>query len=227
MRFAIYSRKSVDTGKGESIGNQIEMCKQYILSKFPDTKNSDIFIYEDEGFSGKNLERPHFQTMMNDIQSGKIDCMTCYRLDRTSRNVSDFSTLIETLNNFGVNFISIKEDFDTTKPMGKAMMYIASVFSQLERETIAERVRDNMLLLAKTGRWLGGTTPMGFTSEKYETVIMDGKLKTAYKLIFNSDEINIVKTIYQKFRELRSISAVSKFLIHQNIKSRNGSFFLF
>ena len=38
--------------------------------------------------------------------------------------------------------------------MGKAMMYIASVFAQLERETIAERVRDNMLMLARTGRWL-------------------------------------------------------------------------
>ena len=72
--------------------------------------------------------------------------------------MSDFSALIEELNDKSIAFICIKEEFDTSKPMGKAMMYIASVFAQLERETIAERVRDNMLLLARTGRWLGGTT---------------------------------------------------------------------
>ena len=53
----------------------------------------------------------------------------------------------------GIDFVSIRESFDTSSPMGRAMMYIASVFSQLERETIAERIRDNMHELAKTGRW--------------------------------------------------------------------------
>ncbi len=96
----------------------------------------------------------------------KPDYLVCYRLDRISRNVSDFSALIEELNDRNISFVCIKEEFDTSKPMGKAMMYIASVFAQLERETIAERVRDNMLMLARTGRWLGGTTPLGYTSEK-------------------------------------------------------------
>lgn len=73
--------------------------------------------------------------------------------------------MIEELARLDISFISIKEQFDTSTPMGRAMMYIASVFSQLERETIAERIRDNMHELAKTGRWLGGTTPTGFESE--------------------------------------------------------------
>ena len=55
------------------------------------------------------------------------------------------------------------------------MMYIASVFSQLERETIAERIRDNMHELSKTGRWLGGTTPTGYESESVSNVTVDGK----------------------------------------------------
>ena len=59
--------------------------------------------------------------------------------------------------------------------MGRAMMYIASVFSQLERETIAERIRDNMHELAKTGRWLGGTTPTGYASESVKSITVDGK----------------------------------------------------
>ncbi len=225
MKFFVYSRKSVYTGKGESIENQIEMCRQYILSKFPETSESDIIIYEDEGFSAKNTARPEFQKMLKDMRQNKPDYLVCYRLDRISRNVSDFSTLIEELNDRSISFVCIKEEFDTSKPMGKAMMYIASVFAQLERETIAERVRDNMLMLARTGRWLGGTTPTGYTSEKIQEVIIDGKIKTSCMLKENPEEIKVVDIIFEKFLELRSISGVSKYLIKHNIKSRSGTFY--
>jgi len=225
MKFFIYSRKSVYTGKGESIDNQIEMCKQYIYSKFPDATNTHISIYEDEGFSAKNTERPQFQKMLRDIKLQKPDYIVCYRLDRISRNVSDFSSLIEELNLRNISFICIKEEFDTSKPMGKAMMFIASVFAQLERETIAERVRDNMMMLARTGRWLGGTTPTGYTSEKLQELVIDGKIKTSCKLKDNPEELLTVDLIFQKYLEYKSISAVSKYLISQNIKSRNGKYY--
>ncbi len=225
MKFFIYSRKSVYTGKGESIENQVEMCKQYIYTKFPNTINANIFVYEDEGFSAKNIDRPQFQKMLQDIPMQKPNFLVCYRLDRISRNVSDFSSLIEGLNDWGISFVCIKEEFDTSKPMGKAMMYIASVFAQLERETIAERVRDNMLMLARTGRWLGGTTPTGYRSKKHQEIIIDGKIKTSCKLIDDADELRIVNLIFEKFLELHSITGVSKFLIKQGIKSRNGSYY--
>lgn len=225
MRFFIYSRKSVYTGKGDSIENQIEMCKQYIHSKISDVADTDITIYEDEGFSAKNTERPQFQQMLKDIKLKKPDYIVCYRLDRISRNVSDFSTLIEDLNDRSISFVCIKEEFDTSKPMGKAMMYIASVFAQLERETIAERVRDNMLMLARTGRWLGGTTPTGYTSEKQQEIIIDGKVKTSCKLKDNPDELRAVDAMFEKYLELRSISGVSKYLIKQGIKSRSGKYY--
>lgn len=225
MRFFVYSRKSVYTGKGESIENQIEMCKQYIHTKFADVSDADITIYEDEGFSAKNTDRPQFQQMLRDIKLKKPDFIVCYRLDRISRNVSDFSSLIEDLNDRSISFICIKEEFDTSKPMGKAMMYIASVFAQLERETIAERVRDNMLMLARTGRWLGGTTPTGFTSEKLQEIIIDGKVKTSCRLKDNPEELFAVDIMFEKFLELRSIAGVSKFLIKQGIKSRNGKYY--
>ncbi len=225
MTFFIYSRKSVYTGKGESIENQIEMCKQYIHNKFSDVSDTDITIYEDEGFSAKNTDRPQFQQMLRDIKLKKPDFVVCYRLDRISRNVSDFSTLIEDLNDRDISFVCIKEEFDTSKPMGKAMMYIASVFAQLERETIAERVRDNMLMLARTGRWLGGTTPTGYTSEKQQEIIIDGKVKTSCKLKDNPTELIAIDTIFEKFLELRSVSGVSKYLIKQGIKSRSGKWY--
>lgn len=225
MQFFIYSRKSVYTGKGESIENQIEMCKQYIHSKFSEVSDADITVYEDEGFSAKNTDRPQFQQMLRDIKLKKPDFVVCYRLDRISRNVSDFSSLIEDLNDRSISFVCIKEEFDTSKPMGKAMMYIASVFAQLERETIAERVRDNMLMLARTGRWLGGTTPTGYTSEKQQEIIIDGKVKTSCKLKDNPDELRAVDRIFEKFLELRSVSGVSKYLIKQGIKSRSGKYY--
>ncbi len=224
MKFFIYSRKSVFTGKGDSIENQIEMCRHYIISKFGSAVE-DITIYEDEGFSAKNTERPHFQKMLRDMKLKKPHYIVCYRLDRISRNVSDFAGLIEELNRREISFVCIKEEFDTSKPMGKAMMYIASVFAQLERETIAERVRDNMLMLARTGRWLGGTTPTGFISEKGVDVIMDGKVKHSCMLKVDNDEIQIVETLFEKYLELQSVSGVSKYLIKRSITSRTGKLY--
>ena len=153
-RVAIYSRKSKFTGKGDSIENQIEMCKEYITNTIG--KDIEFTIYEDEGFSGGNLDRPRFKKLMAAIKSKKFDILVCYRLDRISRNVADFSSTLEVLQSNNCSFISIKEQFDTSSPMGRAMIYIASVFAQLERETIAERVKDNMLELAKNGKWTGG-----------------------------------------------------------------------
>lgn len=225
MKIFIYSRKSVYTGKGESVENQIEMCKDYISDKLLKEDKAEISIYEDEGFSAKNTNRPQFQQMLRDIKQMKPQYVVCYRLDRISRNVSDFSSLIEELNHHNISFVCIREEFDTSKPMGKAMMYIASVFAQLERETIAERVRDNMLLLARTGRWLGGTTPMGYTSEKIQEIVIDGKIKIACRLKDNPSELKMVDCIYEKFLELRSVSGVSKYLIKQGIKTRNGNMF--
>ena len=149
---AIYSRKSRYTGKGESIGNQIDLCREYIRTHYGDAAAEHAVVFEDEGFSGGNLNRPDFKKMMTAAKDRKFKAIVVYRLDRISRDISDFSSLIEELGRLGIDFVSIRESFDTSSPMGRAMMYIASVFSQLERETIAERIRDNMHELAKTGR---------------------------------------------------------------------------
>ena len=118
--------------------------------------------------------------MMSSARKTPFDYIVVYRLDRISRNVGDFATLIEELNGMNTAFICIKEQFDTSTPMGRAMMNIAAVFAQLERETIAERVRDNLILLARTGRWLGGVTPLGYQGEKTEITDDEGKKRSAY-----------------------------------------------
>ena len=222
---AIYSRKSKFTGKGESIGNQIELCKEYIRAHYGDDALDHLVVYEDEGFSGGNLNRPDFKKMMAAAKERKFKAIIVYRLDRISRNISDFSSLIEELTRLDIAFVSIKEQFDTGSPMGRAMMYIASVFSQLERETIAERIRDNMHELAKTGRWLGGTTPTGFESEGEEKVTVDGKKKKTFKLKLVSQEAEIVRLIYDLFTETNSLTMTEAELMKRRIVTRNGNYF--
>lgn len=219
-QFAIYSRKSKFTGKGESIGNQIELCRQYISAHYGDDYANCTYIYEDEGFSGGNLDRPQFKIMMQEAKKKKFTAIVCYRLDRISRNIGDFASLIEELNELHISFISIKEQFDTSSPMGRAMMYIASVFSQLERETIAERIRDNMHELSKSGRWLGGNTPTGYESESISSVTIEGKVKKAYHLKMIPEEAKLVRTIYEKFLETGSLTRTETYLVQNGYKTK-------
>lgn len=224
MKVAIYSRKSVFTGKGESIENQIQLCTDYINSHYSISKD-DIYIYQDEGYSGSNINRPMFKKLIEDANSKKFDCLICYRLDRISRNVSDFSALIERLNKLDISFISIKEQFDTSTPMGRAMLYISSVFAQLERETIAERVRDNMYELAKTGRWLGGVTPLGFKSTTITYYDEHMTQRKMYKLEPDDEKLNLVKYIFDEYIKLGSLSKLNTYFYKEGIKSFRDKYF--
>lgn len=220
MKIAVYSRKSKFTGKGDSIENQIQLCKEYSYKHFNST-DDNITIYEDEGFSGGTTDRPQFKLMLKDAKNKKFDVLVCYRLDRISRNIADFSTLIEELQENNIAFVSIREQFDTSTPIGRAMMYIASVFAQLERETIAERIRDNMLQLAKTGRWLGGITPTGYESKEIVHLDPSGKERKMFKLTPIPEEIQTIRLIYSKFLELDSLTQLETFCIQSNIKTKN------
>lgn len=217
MIAAIYSRKSIFTGKGESIENQVDMCKEFATKTMEIT---NFLIYEDEGYSGKNTKRPKFQKLLKDAKAKKFDVLICYRLDRISRNVADFSNTIEELQKHNIDFISIREQFDTSSPMGRAMMNIAAVFAQLERETIAERVRDNMMELAKTGRWLGGTSPLGYKSEAVKYTNEDGKDKKMFKLVQVPNEIEMVSLIYKLYLEKRGFPSVATYLCKNKYKGK-------
>lgn len=222
-KIAIYSRKSKYTGKGESTHNQIEACKRKIKFTFENENlENDILIYEDEGFTGYNTNRPSFQKMLQDVRDNKIKTIAFYKLDRISRNVSDFSNLVKELDNYGVAFLSATENVENVTATGRAMMYMTSVFAQLERDTIAERIRDNMIELAKTGRWLGGTTPTGFKSEQLENITIDGKKRRLYKLSPVNEEVRVVKILFDKMRELKSQTKLETYTIQNDIKTKNG-----
>lgn len=222
-KYAIYSRKSKFTGKGESIENQIELCKQFINNKFEGVNEDEMLIFEDEGYSGKNTNRPEFQKMLKAIRNNEVKIVACYKMDRISRNLSDFVAMYDEFSNYNVEFVSKNDNFDTSTSMGRAMLQITMVFAQLERETIAERIRDNMRELAKSGRWLGGTTPTGYKSTQITgSVTFDGKERKAFKLDIIPDEAKTIKLIYSKFLETKSLTQVETYLMQNKIKSKNG-----
>ena len=221
--FAIYSRKSKFTGKGESINNQIEKCTNELKNKYGNKIN--IKTYIDEGFTGANTNRPSFQKLIKNIKEKKIKVIIVYRLDRISRNVTDFCNLKTILEKYNVDFISVTENFDTSTPLGNAMLMISSIFAQLERDTIAERIKDNMYDLAKTGRWLGGNTPLGYESEKIETIDVNGKKRSLYKLKTIPEEVKIIKLLWSEMIRLKGIHKLETYLINNNIKTRKGNYF--
>lgn len=222
-KIAIYSRKSKFTGKGESIENQVEICKSRIKSQYPDISESDILIFEDEGFSGGNMNRPKFKEMMRLVKGNRIKAIYSYRLDRISRSVVDFANMYEILTEHNVAYVSATECYETSTPLGRAMMSIATVFAQLERETIAERIKDNMHALAKSGRWLGGITPTGYSSTQIVgSVTVDGKERKAFKLDIIEDEADVVRLIYSKFLEYNSLTKTETYLLQNGIKTKNG-----
>ena len=231
IRIAIYSRKSKYSDKGDSVGNQVEISMKYIEEHFPsDEYDVEIVIFEDDGFSGGNIDRPRFKEFLIEENKNPFDILICYRLDRISRNIAHFSSLMNYITELGTSFVSIKEQFDTKTPMGRAMMYIASVFAQLEREVIAERIRDNMIELAKTGRWLGGITPTGYKSKRIKVVdvyeegednIVEKKKKTASMLVPIEDEMKLIEEIGYKFLELKSLSKLETYFLKNKVYSKN------
>ncbi|WP_213973811.1 recombinase family protein [Tepidanaerobacter acetatoxydans] len=214
---AIYGRRSVDDDPSMSVDNQInrsiELCK---------SKGWNYTVYRDDGVSGKDTERKDFQRMMRDARAGKFQYLISYKLDRVSRSVSDFSNLINELQEMNIEFISLTENFDTSSPMGRAMMYIAAVFAQLERETIAQRIRDNMIDMAKDGFYTGGPVNFGFARAADE-ILIHGKTKKVSMLEVNEEETAHVMSFYDWYNEPNS--SIRKTCLRANeegIKTKNG-----
>lgn len=208
---AIYARQSVDKRDSLSIQGQIDLCKK--------EAGEEVQIYTDKGYSGKNTNRPDFQRLMADVEKGIIQKVVVYRLDRFSRSLADFSRLWETLQRHGVEFVSVNEKFDTSTPMGRAMLNIIMVFAQLERETTAERVRDNYYQRAKLGSWPGGPAPYGFDLGR----LPDAGGKLSPGLIPNDCMETVVKIFRRYAQDGESLGTVARWLNAQGIPASKRS----
>ena len=186
-RIAIYARKSVFREDSISIESQIEMCEY-------EARGQEYLVYQDNGYSGKNTDRPDFQRMVSDIKTGLISKVIVYKLDRVSRSVLDFSELMDLFQKYNVDFVSATEHFDTSDPMGRAMLNICVVFAQLERETIQQRVIDAYASRSKKGFYMGGKIPYGFSKTP---IVIDGVKTSMY--VQEPDEAADISLIYELY----------------------------
>lgn len=201
---AIYARQSIDKKDSLSIEGQIELCRRYC--------DQDAQVFQDKGFSGKNTKRPAFQQLITAIEDGKINRLFVYRLDRFSRSIVDFYQMWELLQKYNVSFTSVTENFDTSTPMGKAMLGIVMTFAQLERETTAERVKDNYIHRFSLGVWPGGPAPYGFDITK---ITDNGRLVSS--LIANEKSETVKQVFAEYVQPDTSLRSIAKRLSEQGI----------
>ena len=194
-KVAIYVRVST-TNQAEE-GYSIDEQKDKLTS-YCDIKNWNIYeIYTDGGFSGSNTERPALEQLIRDAERRKFDTVLVYKLDRLSRSQKDTLFLIEDIFiKNGIEFLSLQENFDTSTPFGKAMIGLLSVFAQLEREQIKERMQLGKLGRAKSGKsMMWGRTSYGYDYQK-ETG----------SLTINPAQSLVVKYIFERYLAGRSIT---------------------
>lgn len=208
---AIYTRQSVDKVDSISIESQLEFCKY-------ETRGGEFEYYRDKGYSGKNTDRPDFQRMMKDIKAGKIKRVIVYKLDRISRSILDFASMMEEFGRYGVEFVSCTEKFDTSSPMGRAMLNICIVFAQLERETIQMRVTDAYLSRSKHGFYMGGKIPYGFRLVPFT---IGGKKTAMYEAV--PEEAMVTRLVCEMYADPNtSFGDIMRYLHDNGIRNRDG-----
>lgn len=201
-----YARQSVEKRDSLSISGQIDLCCRTAGVEH-------LKVYQDSGYSGKNTERPAFQQLLKDIKADRIGTIYVYRLDRFSRSVADFGQLWEIMQAHGVEFVSVNENFDTKTPMGRAMLHIIMVFAQLERETTAERVRDNYYRRAALGLWPGGPAPYGYQIGRGD----DGKGHMVPTLLPNEKSETVLRIFQEYAEEDMSLSRLARRLSEEGV----------
>ncbi|CDZ24397.1 hypothetical protein CCDG5_1283 [[Clostridium] cellulosi] len=215
MTAAIYARQSIEKPDSVSIEAQIERCK-----KVCELNGWDYIVYSDTGFSGKNIDRPNFKKLLNDIRSGKIKALISYKLDRISRSIADFASLLQLFEKYGVQYISCTEQFDTSSPVGRAMIYIVMVFAQLERETITQRVTDNYRFRASKGLFMGGSAPLGYIPKQIE---IEGHRASVLEI--DGSCAQIVKKIFTLYQSGLNTHSIAKRLNEEGIRTSKNKLY--
>lgn len=206
-KVAIYVRVSTtnQADEGYSIDEQIDKLKAYCK-----IKDWTVYkVFTDAGFTGSNIDRPAMTNLISAAKKRQFDTILVYKLDRLSRSQKDTLYLIEEIFiKNGIDFLSLSENFDTSSVFGKAMIGILSVFAQLEREQIKERMMLGKVGRAKSGKsMMWGKAAYGYTYNK-ETNSLD----------IVPAEATLVKKIYELYLRGKSISKLRDYLNDNNLR---------
>jgi site-specific DNA recombinase len=210
MRCAIYTRKSSEDGLEQafnSLDAQREACAAFILSQKHEGWTVLPTLYDDGGFSGGTMDRPALKLLLGDIVAGKVDVVVVYKIDRLTRSLFDFAKIVEAFDAKGVSFVSVTQQFNTTTSMGRLTLNVLLSFAQFEREVTGERIRDKIAASKKKGMWMGGLPALGYDVQNR-------------KLVVNEQEALIVRHIYRRYAQLRSVRALQAELDGAGIRSK-------
>jgi site-specific DNA recombinase len=212
VRCAIYCRKSSEEGLDQAFNSlhaQRESCLSYVLSQAHEGWIALHDTYDDPGFSGGTLERPALRRLIRDIEAEKIDAVVCYRIDRLTRSLADFTRLIDVFERCKISLVSITEHFNTATPLGRLNLHMILSFAQYERELAGERIRHKFLQSRRRGLWMGGHAPLGYD-------VRDRKLIT------NEAEASLVRHIFQRFLQVGSATKLVQELNAANHRTKRG-----
>jgi DNA invertase Pin-like site-specific DNA recombinase len=211
QRCAIYTRRSADQGLDQrftSLESQRSICSSYIASQRPNGWSEIDKHYDDGGQSGGSLKRPALQELLGDVESGLIDVVVIYKLDRISRSLLDFIRLMDLFEQYGVGFVAVTQNFDTSDSTGRLILNVLLTFAQFEREIASDRLRDKFRTMKECGMFIGGHPPFGYD--------LAGK-----KLVINEPEARIVRWMFRRYLEAESYIAVARDLRQQSVVRRD------
>ncbi len=211
MKVAAYIRVSTDEQANE--GFSIEAQKRNII-EWTIKHNYEIYdFYIDDGYSGKNLNRPKIKKLLLDIKDNKFDIVLVYCLDRLTRDIVDLWTLIDNFKHYKIEFLSVTDQTTTSTAGDRLNLNIKGIFAQYERERIGERVAVAMEQRAKEG-WYTGRVPLGYN--------YDSNTKM-YSI--NEDEAKIVKRIFQMHIDGYGSNKICKKLNLEGLRNKRGNEF--
>lgn len=147
---AIYLR--VSNSNGQKFDSQLDDLNRWVELHKP----QKVKWYKDK-FTGKSMNRPGMQKLMDDLQQGKLSNIVCWRLDRLGRTASGLTKLFDDLRQYGCNLISVKDNLDLSTPAGRLNANIIASVAAYETEIRAERVKAGQQAAKARGKKWGGS----------------------------------------------------------------------
>lgn len=205
---AIYKR--VSTLDQVKDGYSLE-AQETALRNWCSDKGFDIYdVYADCGISGKDIaNRPEMLRLMEDAESGQFQIVAFWALSRFTRSVSDLYDTMEKFQKYNVSMFSYTESFDTSTPMGRAMIGIVGVFAQLERELTGERVGAAMEVRAIQGK-------------RTCSEVLGYDLLGKDSFIINEKEAEFVQYAFSSYIKYKNLSKIAKLCAQRGYKGKRG-----
>ena len=202
----LYPRVSTEDQSrfGHSLDEQ--ECK---LKQLCDYKNYEIYkVYREEGVSAKNMERPKFQEMMQDMKDGKINKIIVYKLDRLTRSIQDLESICSMLEEYNCELESVVEEINTGNANGKFFIRMLTILAQLEIERTSERTKFGLVGAAKKGH-LSGRPPLGYK-----------KVDNNKSLFVDELQADVVKRIFSLYLDGLAVNSICKLFNEENVLNR-------